>query len=533
MIAGLERAVDPNRDGDAHDAARIALVPLAEPFAAFADGPLAHAASGRRGPRLARRRPGGERRPRRSCVREHRGPGRRAGRADCRCGRSRAARRPRLGERPGGAPRAPLPPAASAHVGCADARVDATTGGGRRCLDRVVLRRAGARAASQAAPSSSPAGAAEEGGRAAPARGGGGRAARRRRASRGHPRRRVEASTFRCCRRPSGLAATSRARRRAEQSVWLTVLPGRRSRSARAFDRRPSRPGGSGSAASSSRTSRRPGSRSGRRRRGRTRTGARGSSGSTARAPPRPSSPVSRHGSPRRGPISTPPVCARLSSARPRRSPRHRRRPGGAGIVDPGRAATVELVPSLSSISFGRGGGDGWQARRKLTVRNVSARPLTVFLTTRLPTDGGVAVEARPKRVRLAPGGAARVRLRAWAVELTGAPAAIGTLRLEPRGGTAVDVPLTVVLAPVSKDLLGEPRLSDKSFAGSDLQPAVLAVRVGRDQPCGRPDCRRARAPSRRLPPGRRAAPARAACTAPRRAARALCVRPHGPRPGG
>ena len=35
VIAGLERAVDPNRDGDAHDAARITLVPLAEPFAAF------------------------------------------------------------------------------------------------------------------------------------------------------------------------------------------------------------------------------------------------------------------------------------------------------------------------------------------------------------------------------------------------------------------------------------------------------------------------------------------------------------------
>ena len=39
LIAGLDRAVDPNDDGDAHDAARVALVPLAEPFAAFADSP--------------------------------------------------------------------------------------------------------------------------------------------------------------------------------------------------------------------------------------------------------------------------------------------------------------------------------------------------------------------------------------------------------------------------------------------------------------------------------------------------------------
>src|SRR5712691_8428834 len=46
LLAGLERAVDPNGDGDAHDAARVALVALSEPFAAFADGPLARAALG-------------------------------------------------------------------------------------------------------------------------------------------------------------------------------------------------------------------------------------------------------------------------------------------------------------------------------------------------------------------------------------------------------------------------------------------------------------------------------------------------------
>ena len=46
ILAGLERAVDPDGNGDAHDAARIALVPLAEPFGAFEDGPLAMAAGG-------------------------------------------------------------------------------------------------------------------------------------------------------------------------------------------------------------------------------------------------------------------------------------------------------------------------------------------------------------------------------------------------------------------------------------------------------------------------------------------------------
>ena len=46
LLAGLERAVDPDGNGDAHDAARIALVPLVEPFAAFTDGPLARAVDG-------------------------------------------------------------------------------------------------------------------------------------------------------------------------------------------------------------------------------------------------------------------------------------------------------------------------------------------------------------------------------------------------------------------------------------------------------------------------------------------------------
>ena len=46
LIAGLDRAVDPNDDGDARDAVRVALVPLAEPFAGFPDGPEARAVAG-------------------------------------------------------------------------------------------------------------------------------------------------------------------------------------------------------------------------------------------------------------------------------------------------------------------------------------------------------------------------------------------------------------------------------------------------------------------------------------------------------
>src|SRR5262249_52431255 len=46
LLAGLEAAVDPDANGDAHDAARVALVGVVEPDAAFTDGPLALACAG-------------------------------------------------------------------------------------------------------------------------------------------------------------------------------------------------------------------------------------------------------------------------------------------------------------------------------------------------------------------------------------------------------------------------------------------------------------------------------------------------------
>ena len=46
VLAGLEAAVDPNGDGDAHDAVRIALVGVVEPFASFPDAPLQTASDG-------------------------------------------------------------------------------------------------------------------------------------------------------------------------------------------------------------------------------------------------------------------------------------------------------------------------------------------------------------------------------------------------------------------------------------------------------------------------------------------------------
>ena len=48
LIAALERTVDPNGDGDTHDASRIAVLAVTEPDAGFADAPEARAVAGAR-----------------------------------------------------------------------------------------------------------------------------------------------------------------------------------------------------------------------------------------------------------------------------------------------------------------------------------------------------------------------------------------------------------------------------------------------------------------------------------------------------
>jgi subtilisin family serine protease len=150
----------------------------------------------------------------------------------------------------------------------------------------------------------------------------------------------------------------------------------------------------------------------------------------------------------------------------------------GTGVVDGGRAAVAELVADTASVSFGRGSGDGWQGRRVLTLRNVSTRPLTVDTLARA-RDRGVVLRVMPKRVRIRAGGEARIRLTARVAELARADVASGRLRIGPRGSQPLVVPWSVLLAPPPDDLIGEIELSERRFEPSDLTPAVLSVRLG------------------------------------------------------
>ena len=138
LLAGLERAVDPDADGDVLDAARIAVVGVTEPFASFADGPVARRGRRRRPAGHARRRARRERRTGRARLRQHRRPRRGSGRAHGRRGRPAprdgdGSRRRPVGPRAScstGSFRSPAPPAPRAPLSLAVARPrrDAATG---------------------------------------------------------------------------------------------------------------------------------------------------------------------------------------------------------------------------------------------------------------------------------------------------------------------------------------------------------------------------------------------------------------------
>jgi hypothetical protein len=141
--------------------------------------------------------------------------------------------------------------------------------------------------------------------------------------------------------------------------------------------------------------------------------------------------------------------------------------------VDANGAASAEVVVSPASISFGRAGGDGWHGRVTLTLHNTSTRDLTVYLDARGAT-GDIVLELTRDRLNVPAGRSARVTA---GVRLLGVPdeaAVSGTIRVDPRDGTAVDVPWTFVASPPPDDLIGDVELSEETFS---LRPRHRARR--------------------------------------------------------
>ena len=153
----------------------------------------------------------------------------------------------------------------------------------------------------------------------------------------------------------------------------------------------------------------------------------------------------------------------------------------GAGHVDARRAAAAELAVEPATLAFGRAEGADWSQVRTLTVTNVSTRRLDVGFgiapdAAHVPLGFSVA----PGRFAIEPGASAEVTVSVSAdSELT--MAAGGAIVVAADGAQPVRVPWAIARRVDDRaPLVGEVQLSHSEFSPSPAAPAVLAFRAGR-----------------------------------------------------
>lgn len=157
----------------------------------------------------------------------------------------------------------------------------------------------------------------------------------------------------------------------------------------------------------------------------------------------------------------------------------------GAGLVDPVAADAAELVVEPSSVALGRHTQGGWTAVVPVTVRNISIRTTSVSfgVAVDVETDDPPAFSADPASAVLGPGEQATVRLVVAAGGQGPGPRTLsGVVVVSPVGGPVARVPWVATVAAPGGPLVGDVALSVPSIrpAKAGGEPAtVLSFRAG------------------------------------------------------
>jgi subtilisin family serine protease len=492
VLAGLERAVDPNADGDAHDAARVALIGVAEPFAGFADGPVARAAAGATRLDTLVVAPAGNDGPAGPGYGSVAGPGGApavltVGAVDLRprFGQVRVVLRAGLrveldGMRPlAGA----VTPTRALDVGIAAPRSQTTSPAGYRgavpLLD-FFDRRGSSLVAGQAAllpagvdPNGSVANAARAGavavlfyGADLPAGGIG----------------LDESAPIPAVSIPEDVAQTLLAKIRS--GILATVSFGSVHTESNAGEGRVMRFSSTGLAFD-----------------GRVKPELVAPGVALETAEPG----ANADGSARYGTVNGTSAAAALvagsaallAQARPyldadalksllvgsaRPLPEDRVTAQGVGLIDLGGATATEIGASPASLALGRAGSRNWRTEQEFVLRNVSFRRLILSLDVRVAQEGASALRfgLRPQHFSLDPGRSIRVHV---GVRVTSKPVgtapAEGVVIVTPAAGREIRVPWTITFGERRPPDLASVRLSTRAFSPSDAAPALLSFVAG------------------------------------------------------
>ncbi|HZO49265.1 MAG TPA: S8 family serine peptidase [Gaiellaceae bacterium] len=151
-----------------------------------------------------------------------------------------------------------------------------------------------------------------------------------------------------------------------------------------------------------------------------------------------------------------------------------------AGPVDVAAAASVEVVLDPPSLALGVPLGSGNQVNVDATVRNVSRRALEVELDA-AAAGSGARLRVVPARLTLPPLGSAQVGVFGRVPALPRAPGALaGAIRVVPQFAAPFRVRWSIAVPDEREPLLSSLRLSQTTFVPSDANPAVLTFVAGR-----------------------------------------------------
>ena len=152
----------------------------------------------------------------------------------------------------------------------------------------------------------------------------------------------------------------------------------------------------------------------------------------------------------------------------------------GAGTFRLGASAVGEVAAQPTTLGFGIWQGARWHATRRLVVRNVSTRRLQLSISA---VAGGESEALRftvvPNHIVLRAGRAARVRVTVRAAAAPKARIVTGVVQIAASGSEPLHVPWALGFERPPGSLLGRVAIDRTSFAASDTDPAILSVQAG------------------------------------------------------
>jgi subtilisin family serine protease len=153
----------------------------------------------------------------------------------------------------------------------------------------------------------------------------------------------------------------------------------------------------------------------------------------------------------------------------------------GAGLVDPAAAAAAVLAVEPATLSFDRASEPGLVADRTIEVKNLSTEPLDVSLGLATDPSAGAVLTfaADPSQATVSAGATAVFRLVVSAAAVEPPATVSGAVVVQAEGAAPARIPWTMTFPTGSGELLSGVALAPSVLAPSRKRPAVLAFRAG------------------------------------------------------